>query len=104
MHLQVIILFIDQSFSSHVILQPTFQYDFDQMRVMFGKRFYIITPLIAKGIPSLRELKTYLRRCFRELRPQLAVTESLDDVIDLIEDKCTIINLCCLEGIYCTSI
>ena len=69
------------------------------MRMTFGKLFYTVAPLIVKGIPSLKELKTYLRRCFRELRPQLATAESLDDVMDLVQDKCTIINICCLEGI-----
>ena len=69
------------------------------MRMKFGKLFYTVAPLIAKGIPSLQDLKTYLRRCFRELRPQLATAESLDDVMDLVQDKCTIINICCLEGI-----
>ena len=69
------------------------------MRMTFGKLFYTVAPLITKGIPSLKELKTYLRRCFRELRPQLATADSFDDVMDLVQDKCTIINICCLEGI-----
>ena len=93
------VLFIDQMFPSKVNLQPTFQHDFDQMRMKFGKLFYTVAPLIAKGIPSLQDLKTYLRRCFRELRPQLATAESFDDVMDLVQDKCTIINVCCLEEI-----
>ena len=86
-------------FPPQVNLQPTFQHDFDQMRMKFGKLVYTVAPLIAKGIPSLQELKTYLCRCFRELRPQLATAESLDDVMDLVQDKCTIINICCLEEI-----
>ena len=69
------------------------------MRMKFGQLFYTVTPLIAKGIPSLEDLKTYLRRCFPERRPQLATAESFDDVMDLVQDKCTIINICCLEGI-----
>ena len=93
------VLFIDQTFPSQVNLQPTFQHDFDQMRMKFGTLFFTVAPLIAKDIPSLEDLKTYLRRCFRELRPQLATTESLDDVMDLVQDKCTIINICCLEEI-----
>ena len=93
------VLFIDQTFPSEVNLQPIFQHDFDQIKMKFGKLFYTVAPLIAKGIPSLQDLKTYLRRCFRDLRPQLATAESLDDVIDLVQDKCTIINVCCLEEI-----
>ena len=93
------VLFIDQTLPSQINLQPTFQYDFDQMRMKFGKLFYTVAPLIAKGIPSLEELKTYLRMCFRELRPLLTIAESFNDVMEIVQDKCTIINICCLEGI-----
>ena len=89
----------DQAYRPRVSLQPTFQYDFDQMRVTFGKLINTVAPLIEAGIPSLKELKTYLRRCFRELKPQLSLAESFDDVMELVEDKCTIINICCLEAI-----
>lgn len=69
------------------------------MRVTFGNLIHAVAPLIEAGIPSLEELKTYLRRCFRELRPQLSVAKSFDDVMDLVQDTCTIINVCCLEAI-----
>ena len=69
------------------------------MKVAFGNLIETVVPLIAKVIPSLKELKTYLRRCFRELKPQLSSAESFDDVMELVEDKCTIINICCLEAI-----
>ena len=69
------------------------------MRVKFGNLIETVAPLISKGIPSLEELKKYLQRCFRELKPQLAIAQSFDDVIELVEDKCTIINVCCLEAI-----
>ena len=69
------------------------------MKVTFGNFIDTVAPLIAKSIPSLQELKTYLRRCFRELKPQLRIAESFDDVMDLVEEKCTIINVACLEGI-----
>ena len=82
-----------------ISLQPTYQYDFDQMRVTFGNLIHTVAPLIEAGIPSLEELKTYLRRCFRELRPQLSVAKSFDDIMDLVQDTCTIINICCLEAI-----
>ena len=69
------------------------------MKVTFGNLIETVAPLIAKAIPSLKKLKTYLRRCFRELKPQLPSAESFDDVMELVEDKCTIINVCCLEAI-----
>ena len=69
------------------------------MRVAFGDLIDTISPLIESGIPSLKELKRYLRRCFEELEPQLANAESFDDVIDVVQHSCTIINICCLEAI-----
>ena len=69
------------------------------MRMKFGKLFYTVAPLVAKGIPSLQDLKTYLRMCFRELRPLLTIAQSFNDVMEIVQDKCTIINICCLEEI-----
>ena len=65
----------------------------------FGSLMMKVSPLIKAGIPSLEDLKIFLRRCCRELRPQLLIAESFDDVMDLVQDKCTIINVCCLEAI-----
>ena len=48
---------------------------------------------------SLEELKKFLGRCFRELKPQLSVAESFDDVMEVVEEKCTVINIRCLETI-----
>ena len=69
------------------------------MEVNYGDLMMKMSPLIKAGIPSLEALKMYLRRCFRDLRPQLVTVESFDDVMDLVQDKCTIINVCCLEAI-----
>ena len=69
------------------------------MTATFGSLIHTVAPLIETGIPSLKDLKTYLRRCFPDLRPQLSTAESFDDVMDLVQDKCTIVNICCLEFI-----
>ena len=90
---------VDQIFPYKVTLQCTYQYDFDQMRATLGSLIHTVAPLIKAGISSLEDLKTYLRRCFRELKPQLSLAKSFDDVMELVEDKCSIINICCLESI-----
>ena len=69
------------------------------MRMKFGTLFFTVAPLIAKWVPSLEDLKTYLQMCFRELRPLLKIAESFNNVMEIVQDKCTIINICCLEGI-----
>ena len=86
-------------FPSQVNLQCTYQYDFDQMKMTFGNLIETISPLIEAGIPTFKELIRYLWRCFQDLRPQLTIATLFDDVMELVQDKCTIINVCCLEAI-----
>ena len=56
-------------------------------------------PSSQEAASSLKEFKTFLRRCYRELKPQLSNAKSFDDVMDIVEEKCTIINIACLETI-----
>ena len=80
-------------------LSHAYQHEFDEMSAAFGNLIHTVGPLIATCIPSLEDLKKYLQRCFRELRPQLSIAESFDDVMDVVQDKCTITNIACLEVI-----
>ena len=81
-------------------LSPTYKYDFDQMRAKLGDLILTVLPLIESALTSkLKELKTYLRMSFQELKPLLATAESFDDVMDIVREKCTIINIACLEAI-----
>ena len=80
-------------------LPRPFQYTFDQMKATLGSLIHTVAPLIEAGIPSLEDLKMYLRRCFQELKPQLSSAKSFNDIMELVEDKCTIVNICCLEAI-----
>ena len=51
-------------------------------------------------VPSpLEKLKKYLGRCFRELKPQLSIAKSFDDVMEVVEEKCTVVNIGYLEAI-----
>ena len=81
-------------------VQRTYQYKFDQIRAKFGVLIHTVAPLIESAVISkLKEFKKFLGRCFQELKPQLSVAECFDDVMELVEEKCTIINVCCLETI-----
>ena len=61
------------------------------MTAIFTRQIHTVAPLIET------DFKLYLWRCFPDLRPQLSIAKSFDDVMDLVQDKCTIINICCLE-------
>ena len=81
-------------------LSPTYKYNFDQIRANFGVLVHTVAPLIESAVSTIiKEFKKFLGRCFRELKPQLSIAESFDDVMDLVEEKCTIINIACLETI-----
>ena len=86
------------------------------MRTELGRLVHSVAPLIKSALISfpsssepplsqqefsfsLKELKKYLKRCFRELKPQLSIAESFDDVMDIVEEKCMIINVACLEAV-----
>ena len=50
------------------------------------------------------DLKSFLRRCRPEVKPHLSLAKSFDDVMEIIEEKCSIINVSILETIvnhYC---
>ena len=75
---------------------------FDQMRAKL--RILLHTTIqafvFANEIPSLEDLKIFLVMCFRELKNDLKSAKSFDDVMDIvIEHKCTIVNVGCLEVI-----
>ena len=86
-----------------IYLGPTYQDVFDQMRAKLKifLRAAVHACVFTKEIPSLEEFKRFLGRCFQELKYALTYAESFDDVIDLlIEEKCTIFNIGCLEIIF----
>ena len=81
-------------------LSPNYKKYFERIIADFRELVRAIVPLIAGGVPSLEEFKTFLERCFEELKPQLSIVESFVDVIKLtIKEKCTVTNIACLEKI-----
>ena len=81
-------------------LPPDYKNYFDRIKAKFGELTDTIVPVIAGGIPSLEEFKTFLVKCFEELKPQLSITESFNDVMKLtIKKKCTVASIDCLETI-----
>ncbi|XP_019856595.1 PREDICTED: E3 ubiquitin-protein ligase TRIM71-like isoform X1 [Amphimedon queenslandica] len=86
-----------------VIFYPDDKAEFDRMGDMRGTLIHNIVPLIKaaipSSIPSVDDLKTYLGRCRPELKPRLKDTNCFDDVMEVIEDECSITNVALLETI-----
>ena len=70
-----------------------------QLKDLFVKSVSSIVPLIANGVPSLNKLKLFLERAYVEMKPQLTHAETMDDVLILVIDKCSLINVSCLEAV-----
>ena len=83
-----------------VHLSREYEYLFNQIKAKLGLLFFTLLPLIEYAVTSkLKEFKRYLGMGFRELKPQLVNAESFDDIMDIVREKCTIINVACLDVI-----
>ena len=82
-------------------LSPNYILYFERIKAKFREFTDIIVPLIKGALtPSLDELKMFLGTSFQDLKPQLSLAESFDDVMVLtIKEKCTVTNIDCLETI-----
>ena len=55
--------------------------------------------MINASPPPLEELKRFLKYGYPHFKSQVAHSNSIDDILDLVNDHCTLINISCLEGI-----
>ena len=72
---------------------------FGKIRKEFAKAFSNIRDAISKSSPPLNRLKLFLEDGYPQLQSQIACSKSIDDVLDVVRDHCTVINISCLEGI-----
>ena len=60
------------------------------------KAVFNIRCCITKSQASTKEVKSLLNG-FPELKPELSNAETMDDILDIVRDKCTLINISYLE-------
>ena len=72
---------------------------FGSIRKEFAIAFGYIREAIKKSQPPLDILKQFLRDGYSHLKPRIAHSNSIDDVLDVIIDDCTLINISCLESV-----
>ena len=80
-------------------ISPTYESKFDELMFQFGSFMESIRGHLMECIPSAEELKTYVGRCNRDLKPQMSSCETINDILSIIEEKCTIINVVKMEKI-----
>ena len=82
-----------------VMVHPSYEIEFDRMSNLLGTLIHNIVPLIEAAIPSVDDLKNFVRRCRYHLENQLDKAETFDAVIRVIEKECSIVNVSVLEAI-----
>ena len=72
---------------------------FGSVRKEFAITFSKIREVINTSPPPLEELKRFLKHGYPHLKSQVTHSNSIDDILGLVNDHCTLINISCLEGI-----
>ena len=80
-----------------VLEREEFQAEFDHINDSLGIMIFNVSLLIKAAIPSLENLISYIRMACPELRPQLSLAKSFDDVLGIIRDNCSITNIVLVE-------
>ena len=82
--------------SSHVIpiaMKPVF----NEIRSKFGLVLFEVRNAILKKPPPLEDVKMLLEGTYVELKPQIAHATTINEVIKIVQDKCTLIDISYLE-------
>ena len=72
---------------------------FGSIRKKFAIAFSKIREAINESALPLEKLKRFLADGYSHLKSQIALSNSIDDVLDVVNNHCTLININCLEGI-----
>ena len=73
--------------------------EFTSIRTEFGITFNIIRSIIESKPPPLKDMTKFLEDCYPPLKPSLAHCKSISDVLDVVRDKCTLIDINYLEAV-----
>ena len=72
---------------------------FGSMKREYAIMLSNVREAITKKPPPLDKLKEYLKDGYSHLKSQIAHSNSIVDVLNVVNDHCTLININCLEGI-----
>ena len=72
---------------------------FQRMKLKFGKVIHKLKCIILNSSASLSLLQSILGSAYRDLKPKLSKCVSIDEVLEIIEEKCSLLQLTCMEEI-----
>ena len=72
--------------------------EFTAMRTKFGQMFFRVKNSIENCRPSLENLKEFLEFTYSDITSRLSACKTVKDVLSLVKEKCSLINIKLLEG------
>ena len=73
--------------------------EFTAMRTKFGRTFLRVLDIIEKHRISVEQLKRFIRFTYSDLVSKLTITNTMDDIRSLLQEKCSLLNISLLEDI-----
>lgn len=82
-----------------VPLSPTLESELDKLRGVYGSMFISVMKKIQEKNISPSELKLYLSCSYNELRTEIACLESVENIMMVVNNHCSLTNISCIEQI-----
>ena len=84
-----------------IVVPLHMQPEFHSMRIKFGTTFSKVRDAIKKTPLTVEKLKCYLLDCYPELTTRLShpSINTIDSILNIVKEKCTLIDICILEAI-----
>ena len=98
-HSSVCIISDETSMRNPIQLPQKMRSVFGSIKKDFAKAFNKIREAINTNPPPLNNLKLFLQDGYPEFQDQLTCSDSIDNVLSVVRDHCTLIDITCLESI-----
>ena len=72
---------------------------FNEIRGKCGRIFFKVRRAILNNPPPIKDIKILLQDCYTDLKPQLVHVNTIDEILDVVRDKCTLTDISYLETI-----
>ena len=72
---------------------------FNEIRGKCGRIFFNVRRAILNNPPPIKEIKILLQDCYTDLKSQLVHVNTIDEILDIVRDKCTLTDISYLETI-----
>jgi hypothetical protein len=85
--------------SSKIVIPRSLRTNFSEARVQFGKMFNKIRNLINSKTSLSNDLRSFLNDCYAYLSPQLTHAITTNEMLDIVRNKCTLIDISHVKAI-----